>query len=169
MKKNKILAGISALVMGATMMAGTAMSASAADVYTDPDDTTTYVGDGGFYAYYYGTDDGVTYTLDWHKAPHGMYGDFIDGDVIDNGDGTVTFNTGIVTLMGTEGYIYQLMMNGANAISDTDNDGYPETVTMYKDTVYTLGVMSTNGTLDDTSDDTAFHTTYQVKFIVSSN
>ena len=29
MKKNKILAGISALVMGATMMAGTAMSASA--------------------------------------------------------------------------------------------------------------------------------------------
>ena len=30
MKKNKILAGISALVMGATMMAGTAMSSSAA-------------------------------------------------------------------------------------------------------------------------------------------
>ena len=29
MKKNKILAGLSALVMGATMMAGTAMSASA--------------------------------------------------------------------------------------------------------------------------------------------
>lgn len=32
MKKNKILAGLSALVMGVTMMAGTAMSASAADV-----------------------------------------------------------------------------------------------------------------------------------------
>lgn len=32
MKKNKILAGLSALVMGATMMAGTAMSASAATI-----------------------------------------------------------------------------------------------------------------------------------------
>ena len=48
MKKNKILAGISALVMGATMMAGTAMSASAT-TFTDHDSNTM---NGTFYAYW---------------------------------------------------------------------------------------------------------------------
>ena len=64
--KKKILAALSALTLGATMMAGTAMSASAADVYCDCNGTSTLCGDGGFYAFYQSTGT-------WGAAPHGMY------------------------------------------------------------------------------------------------
>ena len=65
MKKNKILAGISALVMGATMMAGTAMSASAT-TFTDHDSNTM---NGTFYAYWDSDDDG---DKEWAEAPYSM-------------------------------------------------------------------------------------------------
>ena len=75
MKKNKILAGLSALVMGATMMASTAMSASAATIlnsdgtlntaatYSDANCTQPITG-GGFQA---------KMGNNWVNAPHGMF------------------------------------------------------------------------------------------------
>lgn len=179
MKKNKILAGLSALVMGATMMAGTAMSASAAGVYTDPDDPTTYVGDGGFWAYY-------TSTGSWAAAPHGMYDGNIDGDVVDNGDNTVTFDlmktdyTVTYTVNGItytttvyDGYIYSITdSNGVEMTSgiDVTNGVIPSSVTLTKGTVYTLVVKTLNSTTT-LADDPVMHTssggTMPIKFVVS--
>lgn len=94
MKKNKILAGISALVMGATMMAGTAMSASAFCIH----DEDGCVGNGGFYALWQDTNgDGVVdESDDYTAAPYGMYDGNITGVVV-NSNGTYTLTLGTAT------------------------------------------------------------------------
>ena len=137
MKKNKILAGLSALVMGATMMAGTAMSASAADVYTDLENPSTYVGDGVFFAYYSPQHNG-NYT--WTNAPYGMDDGSIDGDVeftynpgsTTCGTVSVNFKVATFTVYGNQytGWITAIktaagtnLLNGCNVSADTATVG----------------------------------------------
>lgn len=142
MKKNKILAGISALVMGATMMAGTAMSASAADVY---DLNDNYVGDGGFYTIWEDTNnDGVVDSNDdYTRAPykHGinMYDDMID-EIIDNGDGTYTVTFKSLTVYGVAtGSVTSVKdASGAEKLASG-------TATIYANTDYTLTISITLG------------------------
>ncbi len=87
--KKKIFAALSALTLGATMMGGMAMTASAADVYNTADE---YVGDGGFqlvYRDYNG--DGNIDTGDFEDAPGGMYDGMISEDGVTlNSNGSVT-------------------------------------------------------------------------------
>jgi hypothetical protein len=66
MKKNKILAGLSALVMGATMMAGTAMSASAAEYGIESSNISISM---NRYASY---NEAHFYTNNGNLAPFGM-------------------------------------------------------------------------------------------------
>ncbi|MCR4640214.1 hypothetical protein [Ruminococcus sp.] len=121
MKKNKILAGLSALVMGATMMAGTAMSASAADVYTDPEDVTTYVGDGGFCSASSG-----------NQAPFGMYdGSILTPVTYDESTGDVEFDLCVQTyqiggFIPVKGYVSSIVETGttANLITNLDTSSF---------------------------------------------
>lgn len=131
MKKNKILAGLSALVMGATMMAGTAMSASA---YCIHDGNDNCVEDVGFYAYYGGG---------WSPAPYGMY-DHNIADAVNNGDGTYTLDlqTGTFTIpyvgdiSGSISFIGE-SQNGTNLIVNDE-------VTLTENVTYQLYVPQHN-------------------------
>ena len=142
MKKNKILAGLSALVMGATMMAGTAMSASAADVY---DLNDNYVGDGGFYTIWEDTNnDGVVDgNDDYTRAPykHGidMYDDMID-EIVDNGDGTYDVTFKPVT-------VYGIATGTISSVKDASNNELLNsgTATIYANTEYVITVDITLG------------------------
>lgn len=144
MKKNKILAGLSALVMGATMMAGTAMSASAFCIH----DEDGCVGNGGFYTIWQDTNgDGVVdESDDYTAAPYGMYDGNIT-DVVVNGGGSYTISLGIgtytVPIQGqpTEVQgdidIISSTVNGTNMISNNQ-------VTLYANTVYYMYVAEMN-------------------------
>lgn len=81
MKKNRIIAGLSALMMGATMMSGAAMSASAKS-FTPAGGGTA---DGGFWAYYDTDGDG---TKEWAVAPTKFGIDMYDATI-----NTITDNT----------------------------------------------------------------------------
>lgn len=129
MKKNRIIAGLSAIMMGATMMASTAMSASAKTVY---DTSGAVVGDGGFYTYYDSDGDG---TSEWAQAPnrHGirMY-DALIANAIENSDDTYTLTLQSVTVAGiASGSISKISVttNGDNLISNNQ-------VTLDADTTY---------------------------------
>ena len=92
MKSKKIISALSALVMGATMMAGTAMSASA---YCIHDGNGECVEDVQFYAFYDSDNDG---TSEWAPAPHGM--DTVNiASATNNGGGsyTLTLRTGTLS------------------------------------------------------------------------
>ena len=135
MKKNKILAGLSALVMGATMMAGTAMNASAATIlnsdgtpntaatYSDENCTQPITG-GGFQA---------KMGTNWVNAPHGMF----DFNIAGNGScaHVVQFTDSTNT---------SVAMNLQVADMVIGNTTY---------TGYISSIVDQNGTPDDTSDD----------------
>ena len=151
MKKNKILAGISALVMGATMMGSMAMTASAKTF-------TTYSGgtaDGGFWAYYDTDGDG---TKEWAVAPTkfgiNMYDATISSITDNNGTYTLglqtagnSFTSGTVTSISTSN-------GGSNLINNNS-------VTLSTNTVY---YMTVNAKLLGV---TVHTSTMQVKFVVS--
>lgn len=116
MKKNKILAGLSALVMGTTMMAGTAMTASAFSF----NDANNNPKDGGFYTIWEDTSgDGVVDGNDDYTPAPTMYGiNMYDGmitDITDNDDGTYDVELDSVTayLIGT-GEITSITDNSTN-------------------------------------------------------
>lgn len=144
MKKNKILAGLSALVMGATMMAGTAMSASAYCIH----DAFGCVGDGGFYAYYDSDGDG---TQEWAPAPHGMYDGNITGVIAnDNGTYTLTLDEATYTITYTvNGVEHSYQVQGTiDSISTTEGGSNLISngqVTLAPDTTYYVYVVAHNG------------------------
>ena len=126
--KKKIFAALSALTLGATMMGGMAMTASATTV-TDSA-TGANLGDGGFYAYYYGTDnpddENPTYTLDWHRAPYGMDDANISEAVYNASTGKVTLT--LVENVYDNGYSGEITevytsSAGTGPLTYTDEDG----------------------------------------------
>ena len=134
MKKNKILAGLSALVMGATMMAGTAMNASAITV-------TGNGGDGGFWSYYDTTpNDGIDNPT-WAPAPYGMY----DGNIsnaVANGDGTVTLTltSTTYTITDDDGNIIAVIPNAAiTGIYDVNDTTYANNLINNNQVTLTIG------------------------------
>ena len=71
MKSKKLMAALSALTLGATMMGGMAMTAGAYCVHDEDDNC---VADIGFYTYW--RDNNNDGTINWNDAepaPHGMY------------------------------------------------------------------------------------------------
>lgn len=138
MKKNKILAGLSALVMGATMMAGTAMSASAATVY---DSSNSAVGDCYFYRYKNNA---------WSPAPYGMD----DGNIknaVYNSNGTITvyFDFATYYVMGflpVTGGVADVSGSGVVAKGgDEDEDGCLDWATFTPDGEFSLTICDSNG------------------------
>ena len=98
MKSKKIISALSALVMGATMMAGTAMSASAYCIHNENGCAEDVL----FYAYYDSDNDG---TSEWAPAPHGM--DTVNiASATNKNDGTYTLSLRTGTL--TFGSYYQI-------------------------------------------------------------
>ena len=157
--KKKILAALSALTLGATMMAGTAMSASAITV-------TNNGGDGKFYFTY---NNGVS----WMALPHS---DSFVASATENTDGSVTlvFQTAAIynTTTGEyeHGYVSAVYDDGS-LISDslTTIDSYGRanlTATIWpddgedEDEIYTMTVVNEGGTHPGGSDVT-------VKFVIS--
>ncbi len=143
MKKNKILAGISALVMGATMMAGTAMSASAADIYNSTGTTViiadekaadgTPVHGGGFYYADVDSFDDITSSTTWTYAPMGMYDGEID-KAKQNSSTSYTLDLKALSVYGISGTISSLVdEDGTEYVSNS-------TATIAPDTPYYLTV-----------------------------
>ena len=168
MKSKKLMAALSALTLGATMMGGMAMTASAKAVTGD------VTGDGGFYAYYYGTDDGTNYSLDWHPAPGDMYDGLISGTVTSVATGTDTavsfaLNTNYY-YNGIYGYIYGIY-SGYDSVNDvgtgtnyTNGGSIPTAASgLPVDTIVYLEVITVD------SDDNPHDRIMPVKFIISDS
>jgi hypothetical protein len=112
--KKKILAALSALTLGATMMGSLAMTANAATLVdedentpvtvTNADGTTSTYSEAGFYAYWRDINgDGTINESDYEVAPYGMYDGAIDVPVVYNADGTVTVDF-VVSEFEAHGY-----------------------------------------------------------------
>jgi hypothetical protein len=128
MKKNKILAGLSALVMGATMMAGTAMSASAASVYNGQN----YVGNGHFCTWNDANNNGVVDTGELTVITHAD--GLINGNVTVNVDGTAKITLQEMTYHGLTGEVTAI--EDANGLPVTINSN--NEVNLAFNTLYTL-------------------------------
>ena len=147
MKKNRIIAGLSAIMMGATMMAGAAMSASVATVTGD------VTGDDAFWAYYDSNGDG---TSEWAPAPMGMDDGNIDGDVA-----STTINNATTVDFDIKAASY-----------DTDGDGIDDASgyidALYASYNYATGVGTGNYVDADTVSDLPVDTIIYLKIVVTS-
>lgn len=138
MKSKKLMAALSALTLGATMMGGMAMTANAATV---TDSTDSVVGDCSFYRYKNNA---------WSAAPYGMD----DGNITDaflNDDGTITlyFDFSTYYVMGFLPVTGGIADVSGEAVvekgEDEDGDGCLDWATINPDTGFSLTICDTNG------------------------
>lgn len=134
MKKNRIIAGLSAIMMGATMMAGTAMSASATNV------SGTNL-DGSFYCYYY-----LNGTYGLYPAPFNMDDANISAITYDSNTSKYTLTlTSAVYDNGAAGYISDIEdANGDSVVTSFSGD-MATSADLYADGVYSLSLVPTSG------------------------
>ncbi|MEE5994166.1 MAG: hypothetical protein V3G42_13180 [Oscillospiraceae bacterium] len=171
MKSKKLIAALSALTLGATMMAGTAMSASAITV-------TNNGGDGGFYTIWQDTnnDGTVDFNDEYTKAPGTMYDGLIcsaeqdeDNDVelilqsitqTTSSGGTVTgYISSIVDASGNE----KLSLYTLNGVAQYNSNGIQKRIaTITPGNVYTITVTFVSGSHP-------FGSTMVVKFLITEN
>ena len=137
MKKNRIIAGLSAIMMGATMMAGTAMSAYAADV---KDSSNTVIGDCRFYRYKNNA---------WSVVPYGMDdGNIVNAQMQSDGSIKLYFDYATYHVLGfipLTGGVASVSGTGVTQGPDANNDGCMDWAIVPVDTEVTLTVCDEDG------------------------